>query len=59
MKNKTSLFFAFFAFFFAVIIFKQFDFVNFKFKKLGLGIVYFITFIFSVFMVIKNRKNKD
>jgi len=37
---------------------KQFDFQNFKFEKPALSVVYLIVFIFSVYVLVKNFKNK-
>ncbi|MBX2921628.1 MAG: hypothetical protein KF746_05475 [Chitinophagaceae bacterium] len=39
-------------------IFKQFDFENLKFEKPALAIVYILTFILSVYLLIKNTKGK-
>ncbi|ALL06174.1 hypothetical protein AQ505_12140 [Pedobacter sp. PACM 27299] len=39
-----------------VTIFKQFDFENFQFKNPALGIIYTLTFIFSIYVIIKGRK---
>ncbi|WGQ10005.1 hypothetical protein QG516_26180 [Pedobacter gandavensis] len=36
--------------------YKEFDFENFQFKNLGLGIIYSLTFIFSIFVIIRGRK---
>ena len=39
-------------------IFKQFDFENLKFEKPALAIVYGLTFIMSVYFLVKNMKGK-
>jgi hypothetical protein len=39
-------------------IFKQFDFENLKFEKPALAIVYVLTFIMSVYFLVKNMKGK-
>ena len=39
-------------------LFKQFDFENLKFKHTGLAIVYIITFVFSIYFLIRNNKNQ-
>ena len=39
-------------------IFKQFDFENFKFEKPVLAVVYILTFLISVYLLIKNSKSK-
>lgn len=38
-------------------IFKQFDFENLKFEKPALAIVYILTFLMSVYFLIKNLKD--
>lgn len=39
-------------------IFKQFDFENLKFEKPALAIVYILTFLMSVYFLVKNLKEK-
>lgn len=39
-------------------IFKQFDFENLKFEKPALAVVYILTFIMSVYFLIKNAKEQ-
>jgi len=39
-------------------IFKQFDFENLKFEKPALAIIYILTFIMSVYFLVKNLKEK-
>jgi len=39
-------------------IFKQFDFENLKFEKPVLAVVYILTFLISVYLLIKNSKSK-
>lgn len=41
-----------------VVLFKQFDFKHLKFEQPALAIVYLIVFIFSVYILIKNARNK-
>jgi hypothetical protein len=39
-------------------IFKQFDFENLKFEKPALAIIYILTFLMSVYFLVKNVKEK-
>lgn len=39
-------------------IFKQFDFENLQFEKPALAIVYILTFLMSVYFLVKNVKEK-
>lgn len=39
-------------------IFKQFDFENLKFENPALAIVYILTFLMTVYILIKNLKDK-
>lgn len=39
-------------------IFKQFDFENLKFEKPTLAVVYVLTFLMSVYLLVKNFKEK-
>lgn len=41
-----------------VALYKQFDFDVMQFKNTALAIVYMIVFVFSVYVLIKNRKKK-
>ncbi|MDB5129403.1 MAG: hypothetical protein JWQ85_3635 [Mucilaginibacter sp.] len=60
MEKKKTLSFTFsiVAIILGVTLFKQFDFENLKFEKTGLAIVYIIVFVFSIYVLIKNFKNK-
>ncbi|UIR54938.1 hypothetical protein LZQ00_11675 [Sphingobacterium sp. SRCM116780] len=60
MEKKKALSFTFIiiAIILGVTLFKQFDFENLKFEKTGLAIVYGIAFIFSIYFLIRNAKNK-
>jgi hypothetical protein len=59
MEQHKALIFAFrvIAVILGVTLFKQFDFVNLKFEKTGIAIVYMIGFAISVYVLIKNKKN--
>ena len=61
MENKKPITFVFWiiAIILGVILFKQFDFQNFKFKKPILAALYCIVFVFSVYYLIKNSKKKS
>ncbi|MBB6270673.1 hypothetical protein HDF26_001100 [Pedobacter cryoconitis] len=39
-----------------IAAYKQIDFENLNFKNPGLGILYLLTFIFSVILIVKGRK---
>jgi len=60
MEKKKGLSFSFgiIAIVLGVILYKQFDFENFRFEKTGLAIVYLIAFVFSVFILIRNYRSK-
>ncbi|MBF8456117.1 hypothetical protein IV494_02890 [Kaistella sp. G5-32] len=60
MKNKKNLSFTFIiiAVILGVTLYKQFDFENMKFEKTGLAIVYLIGFAISIFVLIKNYRNR-
>lgn len=58
MENRKPMSFAFIVI--AVILgwtlFKQFDFENLQFEHTGLAVVYLVTFLFSIYFLIKNAK---
>lgn len=41
-----------------VALYKQFDFESLRFKNTALAIIYLVVFVFSVYVLIKNRKKK-
>ncbi len=41
-----------------VALYKQFDFDNLRFKNTALSVIYMATFVFVVYVIIKNRKKK-
>jgi hypothetical protein len=58
-KKKTlSVAFSIIAIILGVTIFKQFDFQNLRFERIGLAIVYLIGFMISIFFLIKTSKDK-
>lgn len=57
-KKGLNFFFVIIAAIVGSALFKQFDFENLKFEKPLLAIVYVITFIFSIYFLIKNFKNQ-
>jgi hypothetical protein len=42
-----------------IAVFKEFDFETFRFKKLGLGIVYLLTFIASIYLLMKGKNSEE
>jgi len=60
MENKKGLSFIFgvAAIILGVTLFKQFDFQNLKFEKPWLAVVYLITFVFLIYVLVKNAKRK-
>jgi membrane protein DedA with SNARE-associated domain len=58
-KRKALLFtFSIIAIILGWTLFKQFDFENLKFEKTGLAIVYIITFVASIYVLVKNAKKQ-
>jgi Kef-type K+ transport system membrane component KefB len=60
MEKKKALRFTFsvIAIILGVTLFRQFDFKNLKFENTGLSIIYAIVFVFSIYYLMKNSKNK-
>lgn len=58
MKKALPFTFSIVAIILGVTLFRQFDFKNLKFENTGLAIIYAIVFVFSVYFLIKNSKNK-
>jgi hypothetical protein len=58
MKKALPFTFSVVAIILGVTLFKQFDFKSLKFENTGLAIIYAIVFIFSIYFLIKNSKNK-
>ncbi|WP_295122687.1 hypothetical protein [uncultured Chitinophaga sp.] len=60
MEKKKVLNFTFsiVAIILGVTLFKQFDFKTLKFEHTGLAVIYAIVFVFSIYMLIRNAKNK-
>ena len=56
MENKKGINFLFgiIAIILCSVIYKQFDFENLKFEKPALATVYIVTFLFSIFFLIRN-----
>jgi membrane protein DedA with SNARE-associated domain len=61
MKNRKVLLFIFsiIAIILGWALFKQFDFENLKFENTGLAIVYIVTFVFSIYFLIRNYKDRS
>lgn len=60
MENRKAILFVFgiIAIILGWTLFKQFDFENLKFKHTGLAIIYLVTFLFSIYFLIRNYKNR-
>jgi len=60
MENKkaSNFFFGIIAIILGWTLFKQFDFENLKFKHTGLAIIYIVTFVFSIYFLIRNYKKR-
>ncbi|MFH6945411.1 hypothetical protein [Flavobacterium sp. FlaQc-50] len=60
MKNKKSLNFIFLivAIILGSTLYKQFNFEKLKFEHNGLAILYSIVFVFSIYILIKDYRNK-
>jgi len=60
MENRKAFLFTFsiVAIILGWTLFKQFDFENLKFKNTALAIVYAVTFVFSVYFLLRNYKNR-
>ncbi|PZR37316.1 MAG: hypothetical protein DI538_12595 [Azospira oryzae] len=60
MENKKSLNFIFLivAIIVGVALWKQFDVGSLKFKQTGLAIVYLITFVFSIYLLVKDYRKR-
>lgn len=58
MKKALPFTFSIVAIILGVTLFRQFDFKNLQFENTGLAIIYAIVFVFSIYYLIKNSKNK-
>lgn len=57
-NNKASSFiFGIIAIILGCTLFKQFDFKTLTFEHTGLAVIYSITFLFSVYVLVRNYKN--
>lgn len=57
MDSKTSNFsFTIIAIILGVVIYKQFNFDTFQFKNTALAIVYILAFLFSVYILFRNKQ---
>lgn len=60
MKNKqdsVSLPYWILVVILGIATYKQIDFANLNFKNTGLGIVYLLTFIATIFLIVKKKKS--
>ncbi|MBG6233987.1 hypothetical protein IWX76_000542 [Pedobacter sp. CAN_A7] len=55
-KQALTVIFSVIAIILGITLYKKFDFETFKFENTGLAIIYIITFIGSLFVIIKNVK---
>jgi hypothetical protein len=53
-KQALTVIFSVIAIILGITLYKKFDFETFKFENTGLAIIYIITFIGSLFVIIKN-----
>jgi hypothetical protein len=53
-KNGINLFFAFIAFILGLTLYKHIDFKNFTLKDPVLDILYFIVFVISIYLIVKD-----
>jgi hypothetical protein len=61
MENKKgglSITFSIIAIIVGSALFRLFDFERLRFEKIGLAIIYFVVFAFSVYFLIKNFRNQ-
>lgn len=60
MENKKgiNIVFVIIAIILGAAIYKQFDFVNLKFEKPALAILYMLVFVCSVYFLVKDFKNR-
>lgn len=59
IKKGQSFLFLIIAIILGWTIFKQFDFENLKFEKPALAIVYIVTFVMSIYFLVKNVKREE
>ncbi|WP_435524079.1 hypothetical protein [Chryseobacterium indoltheticum] len=57
-KEGGTLFFAVIAAIVGSALWKQFNFKTMTFEKVGLSILYLITFLFCIFFLMRNARNK-
>jgi predicted ferric reductase len=56
MQNNKGLTFVFgiIAIILGSVLWKQFDFEQLKFEHTGLAVIYIVTFLFSIFIIVRN-----
>jgi membrane protein DedA with SNARE-associated domain len=58
-NNKiTNFFLGIIAIILGWTLFKKFDFENLKFEKPALAVVYIVAFVFSIYGIVRNNKNR-
>ena len=58
-KKGINLIFALFAFIFGLTLFNHFDFKNLTLKEPMLDTIYIIAFVVSIYLIIKDYKNRS
>lgn len=57
-KKTPNFFLIIIALILGHVLFKQFDFENLKFEKPALAILYIVVFVFSIYFLIRDYKNR-
>ncbi len=57
-KKTPNFFLVIIAIILGSALFKQFDFENLKFEKPALAIIYIVTFVLSIYFLIRDYKNR-
>ena len=57
-KNGFPMILGILAIIIGVALYKEFDFETFRFKKIGLGLVYLVTFVALVIVIVRSRRSK-
>ena len=58
-QKSSSFFFTIIAIVIASALFKLCDFKNLSINKPALALVYFITLVFTIYMIVKNKKSNS
>ena len=57
-KNGFPMILGILAIIIGVALYKEFDYETFRFKKIGLGLVYLVTFVALVIVIVRSRRSK-